>query len=157
MVPVWQVAGSACDHSVRTQGRGSLLLLADRLLLRQRQLKCVYHLEAGVQQRLKIDIRTVKFDPIRWVHRFVSFVPFCYPLRQLDWQLCVLQAVRPGHDAADRVRLLGRVALRPARRFRRPGRAALRLQLGRQRRHRLHGVQRGQHPARAQQHLQPGQ
>ena len=59
-----RVKGSICDHLI-TEPRGSLALIGNRLLLRQRQLKCKYRIQALDNQRIRIDIRTKKFDPIR--------------------------------------------------------------------------------------------
>ena len=59
------IAGTVCDHLV-TGRRGSLRLIANRLALRQRkQLTCRYEIRAAPEERIRIDVRSVKFDPIR--------------------------------------------------------------------------------------------
>lgn len=58
------VAETQCDRIVE-ESNGTLELLGDRLLLRQKQLKCRYRFQAADDYRIRITIRQLIFDPIR--------------------------------------------------------------------------------------------
>lgn len=58
------IEGTICDRIV-TDSKGTLELIANRLLLRHEQLVCNYRIEAPRGYRIEIAIKQLTFDPIR--------------------------------------------------------------------------------------------
>ena len=58
------LADTQCDR-ILDETNGTVQLLGDRLLLRQKQLKCRYRFQAADDYRIRIRIRQMVFDPIR--------------------------------------------------------------------------------------------
>ena len=57
------VKGTLCNHVIN-KWNGTISLLSNRLLLRQKNLKCRYEIQAPANHRIQLEIRSVKFDPI---------------------------------------------------------------------------------------------